>query len=79
MGRADIAQFLLRNGARPDLFCAAMLGWQAVIRTALEEDPMLVLTPGPHGIPLIAHAQAGDQSELVDYLKAIEERVRGPV
>ncbi|MBW8741865.1 MAG: ankyrin repeat domain-containing protein, partial [Acidobacteria bacterium] len=57
MGRRDIALFLLDRGARLDLFAAAMLGYTEVVRAALAERPELVDTRGPHGIPLIVHAQ----------------------
>jgi hypothetical protein len=59
MGRRDIALFLLDRGARLDLFAAAMLGYTDVVRAALAERPELVDTRGPHGIPLIVHAQKG--------------------
>jgi hypothetical protein len=59
MGRADIARFLLSQGARIDLFAAAMLGDLAVVQATLTTYPDAVHVPGPHGIPLIAHAKAG--------------------
>jgi hypothetical protein len=59
MGRRDIARALLEKGARLDVFAAAMLGWVDVVRAMLVNDPSLRDTPGPHGIPLIAHAKAG--------------------
>jgi hypothetical protein len=59
MGRRDIALFLLERGARMDVFAAAMLGETEVVRAMLEAHPSLADAPGPHGIPLIAHAQAG--------------------
>jgi hypothetical protein len=59
MGRADIARFLLEKGARIDLFAAAMLGDMAMVQTVLASYPNALHVPGPHGIPLIAHAKAG--------------------
>ena len=72
MGRRDIALFLLEQGARLDLFAAAMLGYVAVVRAAIEASPAAVDTPGPHGIPLLAHAQAGGEHarEIVELLEA---------
>jgi len=61
MGRRDIALFLLEQGARLDLFAAAMLGYVDVVRAAIESSPAVVDTPGPHGIPLLAHARAGGE------------------
>ncbi len=71
MGRRDIAEFLLEKGARLDLFAAAMLGKLEIVRAALEAFPEAIHTPGPHGIPLIAHARAGGQeaSEVVQFLE----------
>jgi hypothetical protein len=72
MGRRDIALNLLRAGARLDLFAAAMLGWMDVVRAAVEADPGVVHVPGPHGIPLIAHAEAGGEqgAEVLTFLRS---------
>lgn len=59
MGRKDIANYLLENGARLDLFAAAMLGKLEIVKAVLEAYPRAIDVPGPHGIPLLAHAQAG--------------------
>ncbi|HEX6269915.1 MAG TPA: hypothetical protein VFZ43_06755 [Anaerolineales bacterium] len=61
MGRKDIANHLLENGARLDLFAAAVLGKLDIVKAALEAFPGAINTPGPHGIPLIAHAKAGGE------------------
>lgn len=73
MGRADIAHELLAHGARLDLFAAAMLGELAVVRAALEAFPAALHTPGPHGIPLIAHAKAGGEAAapVAAYLESL--------
>jgi hypothetical protein len=72
MGRNDIANYLLENGARLDLFAATMLGKLEIVRAALEAYPEAINIPGPHGIPLIAHAQAGgdDAIQVYEYLKS---------
>lgn len=74
MGRRDIAEYLLDHGARLDLFAAAMLGKLEIIKAALTAFPEAVNTPGPHGIPLIAHAQAGGENakEVLEYLGALQ-------
>jgi len=59
MGRRDIAELLLDRGAPIDLFAAAMLGDLAMVRATIEGRPSLADVPGPHGIPLVAHARAG--------------------
>lgn len=73
MGRRDIASFLLENGARLDLFAAAMLGNLEIVKATLEAYPDALNVLGPHGIPLIAHAQAGGNEALqvYEYLKSL--------
>jgi hypothetical protein len=58
MGRRDIAMFLIDRGAQLDLFAAAMLGELAIVKAALDARPVLARVPGPHRIPLLAHAKA---------------------
>ena len=72
MGRRDIATYLLDHGARLDLFAAAMLGNLDIVRATLETYPDSINTPGPHGIPLLAHALAGGNEALqvYEYLKS---------
>ena len=73
MGRKDIANYLLENGARLDLFAAAMLGKLEIVKAALEAYPRAIDVPGPHGIPLLAHAQAGgaEAEAVLEFLKAL--------
>lgn len=59
MGRKDIALYLLERGARIDVFAAAMLGKLELVRAVLNDRPQALSLPGPHGIPLLAHAKAG--------------------
>jgi hypothetical protein len=76
MGRRDIATYLLENGARLDLFAAAMLGNLDIVKATLEIYPQALDTPGPHDIPLIAHAQAGghEAKEVYEYLKSLSSQ-----
>jgi hypothetical protein len=75
MGRRDIAEFLLSKGARLDLFAAAMLGHLEVVKAALTAFPDAIHAPGPHGIPLIAHATAGGEQAkpVLDYLESLQK------
>ena len=57
MGRRDIAEFLLANGARPDIFTFAMLGSVESVRAMIEAVPGVQRTLGPHGITLLQHAK----------------------
>ncbi|MEP7134819.1 MAG: ankyrin repeat domain-containing protein [Chloroflexota bacterium] len=74
MGRKDIANFLLEHGARLDIFAAAMLGKLDIVKAALTEYPDAIKTPGPHGIPLIVHAQQGgeDAKAVLEYLQSLQ-------
>jgi len=76
MGRRDIAVYLLENGSRLDMFAAAMLGNLSIVKATLEAYPDAVNLVGPHGIPLIAHAQAGgnDARQVYEYLKSLTEQ-----
>ena len=76
MGRRDIAIFLLENGARLDLFAAAMLGNLEIVKSTLEMYPDALNVLGPHGIPLLAHAQAGgnDAVQVYEYLKSLSSQ-----
>ncbi|RCW51775.1 ankyrin repeat domain-containing protein [Paenibacillus prosopidis] len=70
-GRKEIAAFLLARGARIDLFAAAMLGKIDIVKAILTDNPELKSALGPHGIPLINHAEAGgaDALPVVELLK----------
>ena len=59
MGRRDIAEYLLEHNARMDIFAATMLGRFDLVIAAVAAFPNIVHVPGPHGIPLIAHAEKG--------------------
>lgn len=70
MGSREVALYLLSQGARMDVFCAAMLGRIEIVKAFLAADPKIVDLPGPHRIPLIRHAMAGKQDAVVELLKA---------
>jgi len=74
MGRRDIAEFLLENDARLDLFTAAMLGRLEIVKATLTAFPEAIHTPGPHGIPLIAHARTVGEGakEVLEYLESFQ-------
>lgn len=73
MGRKDIANFLLDNGARLDIFAAAMLGNLEIVKAALTEYPDAINIPGPHGISLIDHAKAGGKhaNSVLEFLNSL--------
>ena len=73
VGNKEIAQFLLDNGARMNLFCAAMLGRIDIVRSTLTAFPNLKTSKGPHGLQLIHHAKKGGDNakEVLQYLESI--------
>lgn len=73
MGNREIAEFLIGQGARFDVFVAAMLGRVDIVRQALTAWPHLLTSKGPHGISLLRHARAGGNASraMVDYLLSL--------
>jgi len=73
-GRKEIANFLLANGARLDLFAAAMLGKLGIVKAVISIFPDAIRTPGAHGIPLIAHAKMGgeDARAVLEFLEGLQ-------
>ena len=77
VGRKDIALFLLQHGARMDIFAAAMLGRVEIVSAMLAAFPQARSLRGPHGIPLLDHAQVGgdEAAGVVALLEQVEEPV----
>jgi len=73
IGSKDVANYLLSQGARMNIFCAAMLGRLDVVKAILLINPDLKNSKGPHGLQLIHHATKGGDSakEVLDYLQSI--------
>jgi hypothetical protein len=59
MGNREIAEFLIGQGGRMDIFVAAMLGHLDIVKAMLAAYPGLLHSKGPHGIPLMVHAKKG--------------------
>ena len=74
VGNREIAELLLAHGARPDIFCAAMLGQLETVKAFVAMQPGCQRIPGPHGITLLSHAKAGGDAAkaVVAYLESIE-------
>ena len=73
MGRRDIAEFLLEQNARLDIFAAAMLGKLDIVKAAVAAFPNIVNVPGPHKIPLLVHAQKGGEpaKAVLEFLRPL--------
>jgi hypothetical protein len=71
VGSKEIAAVLLSAGAHPTIFSAAMLGQLEAVKAFVGASPGIQKTRGPHGITLLAHARAGESTEVVRYLEAL--------
>ena len=65
VGSADVAQFLLKQGAPLEICTAAMLGMQDEVVRRLNEDPRNANATGAHAIPLLPHAVWSEDPHLV--------------
>ncbi|NKB68476.1 MAG: ankyrin repeat domain-containing protein [Candidatus Latescibacteria bacterium] len=76
MGRRDIAEHLLQQGARIDLFAAAMLGKLDIVQAIVADDVTVIDRPGPHGISLMVHARKGgkEAAAVVKLLNAAKSK-----
>lgn len=72
-GQRPIADYLIRKGARPDIFAAAMLGQLDVVKAFVAARPSIQGLHGPHGITLLAHAEAGgaNAAPVLHYLREL--------
>jgi len=80
MCRRDIAEYLLEHNARMDIFAATMLGKIDIVKAAVAAFPNIVGVPGPHGIPLIMHAEKGGPpaKDVLEFLRPLAgQRVPG--
>jgi hypothetical protein len=73
MGRRDIAEFLLEHNARMDIFAATMLGKIDIVKAAVAAYPNIMHVPGPHGIPLLVHAEKGGPAakQVLEFLRPL--------
>jgi hypothetical protein len=73
MGRRDIAEYLLEHNARMDIFAATMLGKIDIVQSAVAAFPNIVHVPGPHGIPLLVHAEKGGEQAraVLEFLRPL--------
>ena len=81
MGDRAIVMLLLERGARPDIFCAAMLGQLDFVKAMLTMQPKLIDAKGPHGFSLHFHAQVGGDASkpVLDYLQSVRKLDLKPI
>lgn len=71
LGNQEIANYLITQGARVNLFVMTMLGQMDLVKPILEAYPALIQAKGPHGFTLLHHAKVGGKNAapLYDYLQ----------
>ena len=81
MGRRDIVGYLLEQGARIDIFCAAMMGLVDAVKAFLTLQPKLIDAKGPHGFTLHFHAQVGgdESARVLDFLQSVKKVELKPI
>ncbi len=72
VGNPEIAGLLLDHGARLDIFAATMLGMTDAVKAMLTARPALARVRGPHGITLLAHAEAGGHAATIEFVKSVD-------
>jgi len=65
VGSANVAQFLLKQGAPLEICTAAMLEIRDEVERRLNDDPQNANATGAHGIPLLPHAVWSGNLRLV--------------
>jgi hypothetical protein len=70
VGNREIAEFLIQQGARLNLFALTMLGKTDLVIPVLDQYPNLVFAKGAHGLTLLHHAKVGgkDSERIFQYL-----------
>ena len=71
VGNREIAELLIANGAPVTIFSAAMMGQLGAVQAFVAASSGIHRTKGPHGIPLLAHAQAGKAADVIKYLESL--------
>jgi hypothetical protein len=75
VGNRPIARYLLEQGARPDVFCAAMLGETDYVTSLMRFSPASAHARGPHGYMLLYHIGYSGQVAMAE---AVGRHVKEP-
>jgi hypothetical protein len=70
-GHREIAEYLLSQGARIDVYCAAMLGQRDVMLALLKTNPSVATAKGPHGYTLLYHAAISGDVAIAKAIKPL--------
>jgi len=70
VGDREIAEFLIGQGARANIFVLTMLGRTTEVKALLAAFPNLLSSKGPHGLNLLHHALRGKEAavELFEHI-----------
>jgi hypothetical protein len=70
VGHKELAELLIKHGARVNLFVLTMLGKADLVLPVLDQYPELIFAKGAHGFTLLHHANVGgkDSERIVQYL-----------
>jgi hypothetical protein len=73
VGDREIAEYLIGQGARANIFVLTMLGHTAIVKGLLALYPHLLRSKGPHGLTLLHHAQRGGEAaaELLEHIRGL--------
>ena len=73
MGNKEIAEFLIHQGCRMDIFVATMLGKLEVVQAMLAAYPEMIKSKGPHGLTFLHHAKKGGEAAapVLKYLETL--------
>lgn len=66
MGQNDIVEYLLSQGARTDVFSAAMLGHTTTVTSLIDLTPRTATSRGPHGLTLMFYVGYGGQPAMAE-------------
>ena len=69
VGNEEIALYLLQNGAREDIFHAAMAGKKEVVKSFVTANHAIVNVLGPHTLPLLYHVAISGNTGIADIVK----------
>lgn len=73
VGDREIAEYLIGQGARANIFVITMLGHSAIVKGILALHPHLLHSKGPHGLTLLHHAVRGGApaKELLEHIQGL--------
>ncbi len=70
IGSVEVAEYLLAEGARANIFVLTMLGRTGAVKAMLKANPHWLHAKGAHGLTLLHHAKVGGEParELLEHL-----------